>query len=81
MPLQPGPSHGGYHPSPIYLYNRIHELKRVFSALRLGVITNPVNPQDILAQGWRFSVDASVVVIDSGALSNYSNPELAANHE
>jgi hypothetical protein len=40
-----------------------------------------VNPQDILAQGWRFSVDASVVVIDSGALSNYSNPELAANHE
>lgn len=46
-----------------YLYNRIHELRRLFQALRLGVITNPANPQNVLEEGWRFEPDASITVV------------------
>ncbi len=46
-----------------YLYNRIHEVKRVFSALRLGVILDPPKRRDILTDGWIFRLDSSVTII------------------
>ncbi|MFA6506335.1 MAG: hypothetical protein WCT14_09565 [Treponemataceae bacterium] len=47
-----------------YLYNRVHELKRVVGALRLGTIIDPNKRRDILTEGWRFVPDTSVSVID-----------------
>lgn len=49
-----------------YVYNRIHELRRLFQALRLGIITNPANPQNVLEEGWSYVPDASIAVVAPG---------------
>jgi hypothetical protein len=48
-----------------YLYNRIHELNRVFSALRLGNVLYPERRRDILVEGWSFILDASVAIVEA----------------
>ena len=46
-----------------YLYNRIHEVKKVFAALRIGKILSPDNKQAILEKGWTFLPDPTVGII------------------
>lgn len=46
-----------------YLYNRMHELKRVFSALRVGTIADRGKGRDIREEGWTFLPDPSIVVV------------------
>lgn len=46
-----------------YLYNRIHEVKKVFFALKIGVITSPENKQTILENGWTFLPDSSIRIL------------------
>jgi hypothetical protein len=46
-----------------YLYNRVHEIRKVFTALKIGTIASPENKQTILEQGWSFIPDPSVRIV------------------
>lgn len=43
-----------------YLYNRIHEIRKIFTALKIGTIVSPENRQTILEKGWCFVPDPSI---------------------
>ena len=50
-----------------YLYNRIHEVKKVFSALKIGRLVSPDNKQQILERGWSFIPDPTIHIVRGGA--------------
>lgn len=49
-----------------YLYNRIHEVKKVFSALKIGRLVSPDNKQLILERGWSFIPDPTIHIVRGG---------------
>lgn len=51
-----------------YLYNRIHEVKKVFSALKIGRLVSPDNKQQILERGWSFVPDPTIRIVRGGNL-------------
>ncbi len=57
-----------------YLYNRVHEVRKVFAALKIGSICAPENRKVILEQGWIFVPDASIRITRSGEGHLYQVP-------
>jgi hypothetical protein len=47
-----------------YVYNRVHELKRVCQALKIGQIIDPDDRRRILVEGWEFHLDPAVSLED-----------------